>query len=81
MPEVRIIITDTGNDNIDAKCSDDTVNAALFGKASPLVELTGAQQLALVMCKAAYEYLKETTLLRSKRRIVIPRRMRRGQLH
>lgn len=74
MPEVRIVITDTGNDNLTAACSDKTVEAVLMGQASPFTELTGAQQLAVIMCKAAREYVASLTATRAARRIVIPKR-------
>jgi hypothetical protein len=74
--EIRIVLTDTGNDTLGASCSDDTVNAVLMGKASAFTELTGAQQLAVIMCKAAHDYLAGITKSRAQRRLIMPRKKR-----
>jgi hypothetical protein len=72
MAEVRILLKDVGVDNLECDCSDPLVNAVLMGKASPLTELTGAQQLALIMARAARKYLADLTMQRKARHLVMP---------
>ena len=61
---ITIQINDTGNDTISFGCSSDKVTNFLNGKVSPLdksIEVTGAEQLTIVMCRAAYQFLEKQT--------------------
>ncbi len=62
MAVINIQISDTGNDTIAASCSSEKINSFLNGKFNPLdksIEVSGAEQLAIVMCRAAYQFLEQ----------------------
>lgn len=67
MAEVRILLKDMGNDVVDVECSSDKINAMLGSNIIPQ-ELTGAEQLALVMAQAARNHLKQLSAMMTRKK-------------